>query len=122
MTENNLVIFQSFSLSIVVSTQETHERDIQVITSIGDLQVRDDVIVTIAGTIVRIREDEFLLQDSTGQVWIEAARGGPSVFSLSVGDRVTVTGDSDDREDFDAVRITTGSGFSSNFPVIVLGG
>lgn len=31
------------------------------VTNIRDLQVRDDLIVTIAGTVVSVRDDEFVL-------------------------------------------------------------
>ncbi len=80
------------------------------VTNIGDLQVREDFIVTIAGTVVGVREDEFLLQDGTGQIWVDADRGGSGTLNLSIGERVTVTGDLDDREDFDATRIVRADG------------
>jgi uncharacterized protein YdeI (BOF family) len=79
-------------------------------TNIGDLQVREDFIVTIAGTVVSVREDEFLLQDSTGQIWVDAVRGGSGTLNLSIGEQVTVTGDLDDLEDFDATRIVRADG------------
>ncbi|NJM59112.1 MAG: hypothetical protein HC849_01160 [Oscillatoriales cyanobacterium RU_3_3] len=37
------------------------------VTNIGGLPVREDVIVTIAGTVSGFSEDEFLLRDSTGE-------------------------------------------------------
>lgn len=73
------------------------------ITNIRDLPVRDDVIVTISGTITGIREDEFLLQDSTGQIWVESANNRP--FNVNIGEQVTVVGDRDDLEDFDAIQV-----------------
>lgn len=73
-------------------------------TSIANLQVREDFIVTIAGSIVGIREDEFLLQDSTGQIWVDPGFRG--LRNLAVGQQVTVTGELDDLEDFDARQIT----------------
>ncbi|WP_199246023.1 hypothetical protein [[Phormidium] sp. ETS-05] len=75
-------------------------------TNIGELPVREDVIVTIAGTVAAIREDEFLLQDSTGQIWVEPQSGSGNGLNLNIGDQVTVVGDRDDLEDFDAVSIT----------------
>jgi uncharacterized protein YdeI (BOF family) len=80
------------------------------VTNIGDLQVRDDFIVTIAGTVIGVREDEFLLQDGTGQVWVDAVRRGAGTIDLPIGERVTVTGDFDDLEDFDATRIVRADG------------
>ncbi len=80
--------------------------------NIGGLPVRDDVIVTIAGTVAGFREDEFLLQDSTGQIWVEPKAGSWNGLNLSIGDQVTVVGDRDDLEDFDAISITR-----SNSPV-----
>lgn len=66
------------------------------VTNIRDLQVRDDFIVTIAGRVINVREDEFLLQDSTGQIWVEPVRRRPGRSNLNIGERVTVIGDSDE--------------------------
>ncbi len=74
-------------------------------TSIASLGVQEDVLVTIAGTVVGVREDEFLLQDTTGQILVDAVRGGPGTIDLAVGEQVTVIGDLDDLEDFDALQI-----------------
>lgn len=79
-------------------------------TPIGSLQVRDDFMVTIAGTVIGLREDEFLLQDSTGQIWVDAVRGGSGTTNLTVGEPVTVLGDLDDLEDFDAIQIIRSDG------------
>ncbi len=80
------------------------------IMNIRDLQVREDFSVTIAGTVVNIREDEFLLQGSTGQIWVDAAPERLGTLNFSVGERLTVVGELDDREDFDATRITRSGG------------
>jgi uncharacterized protein YdeI (BOF family) len=72
-------------------------------TNIGELPVREDVIVTIAGTVAGFREDEFLLRDNTGEIWVEPANG--IGVNLNIGDQVTVVGDRDDLEDFDAISI-----------------
>ena len=74
------------------------------VTNIGGLPVREDVIVTIAGTVSGFREDEFLLRDSTGEIWVAPEKGNR--VNLNIGDRVTVVGDRDDLEDFDAISIT----------------
>lgn len=80
------------------------------VTNIRDLQIRDDFIVTIAGTVVDVRDDEFLLRDSTGQIWVDAIRRGSGSIDLAIGEQVTVTGDLDDPEDFDATRIVRADG------------
>ncbi|NJR24802.1 MAG: calcium-binding protein [Richelia sp. CSU_2_1] len=74
------------------------------VTNIGGLPVREDVIVTIAGTVSGFSEDEFLLRDSTGEIWV--APEGNNRVNLNIGDRVTVVGERDDLEDFDAISIT----------------
>ena len=84
------------------------------VQNIGQLPVQPDVMVTIAGTVVAVREDEFLLQDSTGQIWVEPQAGSWNGFNLNIGDRVTVLGDRDDVEDFDAISI-----IRSNSPVVI---
>ncbi len=76
------------------------------VQNIGGLPVREDVIVTIAGQVAAVREDEFLLQDSTGQIWVEPQAGSWTGLNLNIGDQVTVVGDRDDLEDFDAISIT----------------
>ncbi|MGB3518166.1 MAG: hypothetical protein WBA43_17035, partial [Elainellaceae cyanobacterium] len=61
------------------------------LTSIGDLRVQDDVLVRIRGRVVNVRDDEFLLRDRTGSVWVDARRR----VNLRVGELVTVVGDFD---------------------------
>ncbi len=78
------------------------------LTPIASLRVQDDVLVTIRGVVVQIREDEFVLRDGTGQVWVDADLGR-NRLNLTVGEQVTVIGDLDD-EDFDARRITRSNG------------
>lgn len=81
------------------------------VVNIRDLIRQDDLIQTITGSIVQFRdEDEFLLQDATGQVWVATdGLGLGRRFNLAVGDRITVVGDLDD-DDFDAIRITRANG------------
>lgn len=97
-------------LSVCLSPfQPRSDGEFKMVTNIRDLQVRDDFIVTIAGTVIGTREDEFLLQDNTGQIWVDAVRRGSGTINLAVGEQVTVTGDLDD-EDFDATRIVRADG------------
>lgn len=79
------------------------------VVNIRDLQVKDDFIVSISGTVASIREDEFILSDRTGQVLVDADLGKGQILPLTVGEQVTVVGDLDD-EDFDAISITRANG------------
>jgi uncharacterized protein YdeI (BOF family) len=78
-------------------------------TKIGNLQVQDDVIVRIQGRVVQVRDDEFLLRDRTGSVWVDTGRR-PDV---TIGERVTVVGEFDD-DDFDPQQIIRRGGSNSN--------
>lgn len=65
--------------------------------------------VTIRGTVRSVVGNEFILDDGTGQVIVDA---GPRWFhqiNLQPGETVTVVGKYDDY-DFDAFRITRGNG------------
>lgn len=76
-------------------------------TAIRDLQRVSDV--TIAGQILSVVGNEFILDDGTGQIIVDA---GPRWFhriNLRQGERVTVVGEYDDY-DFDAFRITRSNG------------
>ncbi len=78
------------------------------ITNISDLIPGDDNIQTISGTVTSVSDDEFILEDSTGEVLVDAENFLESEgnLDLSVGQEVTVVGDLDD-EDFDARSITS---------------
>ena len=79
------------------------------IVSISDLNPADDNIQTISGTVASVSEDEFVLQDPTGEVLVDAYDYLESEgdLDLGVGQEVTVVGDLDDG-DFDAYDITLG--------------
>lgn len=77
-------------------------------TAIRDLQ-RTIPTLTIAGTVRSVVGNEFILDDGTGQLIVDA---GPSWYhsvNLSEGEQVTVVGEYDDY-DFDAYRITRANG------------
>ena len=78
------------------------------VTPIDELIRGDDIIQTISGTVVNVFDDEFILEDETGEILVDAfdllERGED--LDLEVGQEVTVVGDLDD-EDFDARSITT---------------
>lgn len=67
--------------------------------------LRGEFSQTISGTIVSIREDEFILGDATGQILVDANWERFGRINLAVGDQITVTGEYDD-DDFDAYSIT----------------
>ena len=95
----------SFLDSLDTSRQSGNQTMTTAITPIGDLVLQEDVSVTIAGTVVAIDDDEFLLQDNTGQILVDPVRRIEDGLDLSIGDNVTVTGEYDDFEDFDAVSV-----------------
>jgi uncharacterized protein YdeI (BOF family) len=77
-------------------------------TTIGDLQQQNSV--TISGEVVRVRGDEFLLNDGTGQILVEAESRPIRQANLNTGDRVTVAGRYDDDNSFEALSIMPTSG------------
>ena len=76
-------------------------------TNIGDLIPGDDNVQTISGTITSVSDDDFILEDSTGEVLVDVfdLEESEGNLDLRVGQEVTVVGDLDD-EDFDARSIT----------------
>ncbi|MDJ0590364.1 MAG: DUF5666 domain-containing protein [Pleurocapsa sp. MO_226.B13] len=102
-----------------------NDGSLQTVTNISDLIPEDDRIQTISGTVTSVSDDEFTLQDPTGEVLVDAydwlESGGD--LDLGVGQEVTVVGDLDD-EDFDARSITSPEDNSNltliNFPSNVI--
>ena len=76
-------------------------------TSIREMQ--DTNSTTLSGTIVRISGDDFILDDGTGQIWIEAESRPIRRANLAEGETVTVSGWMDDNE-LEAYRITRANG------------
>ena len=74
-------------------------------TPIGELQRYRNV--TISGQVIGIAGDEFMLDDGTGQILVDTRR---RLKNLSVGEQVTVVGEYDDDDDFDAFSITRQDG------------
>ncbi|MEM7593535.1 MAG: DUF5666 domain-containing protein [Cyanobacteria bacterium P01_A01_bin.83] len=77
------------------------------VTNISDLIPGDDNVQTISGTVTSVSDDDFILEDSTGEVLVDVfdLEESEGNLDLSVGQEVTVVGDLDD-EDFDADSIT----------------
>lgn len=76
-------------------------------TSIGDLQQNSGL--TIAGTISNVVGNEFILEDGTGEIIVDAGPRWYHQINLTQGEQVTVVGEYDD-DDFDAYSITRSNG------------
>ncbi|MGB7417469.1 MAG: NirD/YgiW/YdeI family stress tolerance protein [Thermosynechococcaceae cyanobacterium] len=76
-------------------------------TSIEDARSANST--TLSGKIIRISGDDFILDDGTGQVWIEAESRPLRRAKLAAGETVTVTGYLDENE-LEAYRITRANG------------
>lgn len=76
-------------------------------TQIGELQRIHNA--TISGTILQISGDDFILDDGTGQIMVEAESRPIQQANLASAEEVTVVGVFDDNE-FDAHSITRSNG------------
>ncbi|MBP0030199.1 hypothetical protein [Roseofilum sp. Guam] len=79
-------------------------------TSISNLNREENT--TISGTITgwgETDENEFILQDSTGTIVVDAGPRWSQDLNLNIGDEITVTGEFDDGE-FDAFSLTYADG------------
>lgn len=72
--------------------------------------LRRGPVQTIEGTVVRIDEDDFVLRDATGRIFVDVDLDDRRI-GLTPGERVTVIGklDGDDVE-FEALRVTRRDG------------
>ena len=75
----------------------------------GETGEQREVTATITGTIRSMIGNEFVLDEGTRQVIVEAEPKPERNLNLAVGERITVFGEQDD-EDFDAYTITRASG------------
>jgi len=80
---------------------------IQAQTPIGSLQRHSGV--SIYGTVRSVVGNEFILDDGTGQIIVDAGPRWYHQISLREGEKVTVVGEYDDY-DFDAYSITRDNG------------
>jgi hypothetical protein len=88
--------------AMVAASLPTHAQ-----TSIRDLQRQSGT--TVAGTVRSVVGNEFILDDGTGQIIVDAGPRWYREINLSEGEEVTVTGEYDDY-DFDAFSITRSNG------------
>ncbi|MBW4466525.1 MAG: DNA-binding protein [Pegethrix bostrychoides GSE-TBD4-15B] len=75
--------------------------------SIRELQNSSET--SISGEIRSIVGNEFILDDGTGQIIVDAGPRWYHQLNLTSGERITVVGEYDD-DDFDAYTITRDSG------------
>ncbi|MBF2089341.1 MAG: DNA-binding protein [Synechococcales cyanobacterium K44_A2020_017] len=71
--------------------------------------LRSTNTLTLSGEVMRIMGDDFVLDDGTGQILVDAESYAIRQAGLSLGDTVTVTGTYDDH-DFEAISITPDGG------------
>ena len=64
---------------------------------------------SLVGTVTGVFGDNFVLDDGTGQILVEAEARWLQQANLAKGEKVTVVGEYDD-DDFDAFRITRSNG------------
>ncbi len=64
---------------------------------------------TVTGKIVQLGDDEFIIDDGTGQLLVDAEKSTLRTANLKNGETVTVRGRSDDN-DFEAISITRANG------------
>ena len=106
--------FDADSVTLVDASQPSpppsNDNSSSTVTNISDLVPGDDNIQTIFGTITSVSDDDFILEDSTGEVLVDVfdLEESEGELDLSVGQEVTVVGDLDD-EDFDADSVTFNS-------------
>lgn len=72
-------------------------------------ELRNNYGITISGVVKSIVGNEFILDDGTGEIIVDAGPRWYHKINLSQGERVTVVGEYDD-EDFDAYKITRSNG------------
>jgi uncharacterized protein YdeI (BOF family) len=101
-------MFKSTIVAGLLSTAAlTNVSMVQAQVSIRDLQRNSGV--SIAGTIRSVVGNEFVLEDGTGQITVDAGPRWYRRIQVAPGERVTVVGEYD-REDFDAYTITRSNG------------
>ncbi|MBE9181615.1 DNA-binding protein [Oculatella sp. LEGE 06141] len=72
-------------------------------------ELRRDAGTTISGTVRNVVGNEFILDDGTGQIIVDAGPTWYHQLSIREGEQLTVVGEYDNY-DFDAFRITRSNG------------
>jgi uncharacterized protein YdeI (BOF family) len=81
--------------------------EVEANTSIRDLQ--QNAGVTISGTVTNVVGNEFIVDDGTGQMIVDAGPRWYHTIHVTQGERVKVIGEYDN-DDFDAYQITRSNG------------
>jgi RNase P/RNase MRP subunit p29 len=89
----------ALSLTPVLSMAQTAIRELQNANS-----------TTISGQIIRLTDDDLVLDDGTGQILVEADDHPLQQENLSIGEQITVTGHYDNENTFDAILIRRTNG------------
>lgn len=97
----------AFLVVLVFTTTMVEAPVVQAQVSIRDLQESPGIL--ISGEIRSVVGNEFILDDGTGQMIVDAGPRWYHQLNFTSGERVTVVGEYDD-EDFDAYIITRDSG------------
>ncbi|MFB2976879.1 NirD/YgiW/YdeI family stress tolerance protein [Microseira sp. BLCC-F43] len=77
-------------------------------TTIRNLQQANSV--TLVGRVVQVYREDFVLDDGTGQILVEAESQPLRQAKLKPGDRITVFGTYDDDNKFEAIRLQSSDG------------
>jgi membrane protein implicated in regulation of membrane protease activity len=77
-------------------------------TTIRNLQQANSV--TLVGRVVQVYREDFVLDDGTGQILVEAESQPLRQAKLKPGDRITVVGTYDDDNKFEAIRLQSSDG------------
>jgi uncharacterized protein YdeI (BOF family) len=97
-----------WSLSIAIVTVLPGPTLVQAQTRIGDLQRSNSV--TITGQVVSAVGNDFVLDDGSGQIIVDAGPRWWREINLTPGEQVTVTGEVGRSGEFDAFAITKADG------------
>lgn len=81
----------------------------QTSTSIEELQQRSNG-TTVSGEIISVVGNDFVLDDGTGEIIVDAGPRWWQEIDLSPGEEVTVTGELGKGDELDAYSITRGDG------------
>lgn len=97
-----------FEVGFALATILTIPSIVTAQTTIRELQNTNSK--SISGQIVRIFDEDLILDDGTGQILVEAEDRPLRQGNFKVGERVTVKGNYDDDNSFNAISITHENG------------
>ncbi|MEQ8974766.1 MAG: NirD/YgiW/YdeI family stress tolerance protein [Coleofasciculus sp. C1-SOL-03] len=95
------------TLAILLGEGSLDQSIVQAQTPIRELERSRGI--TLSGTVVSVVGNDFILDDGTGQIIVDAGPRWWQEINLSAGEKVTVIGEIDEGE-FDAFSITRSDG------------